>query len=75
MSLITQQPNSQARSDGVGFLRGCLILLVIIGHIVLGTIHDNWIRYTIYAFHMSLFLLTGFGIHQHSHSFIISLVP
>jgi len=61
MKTTTQQVNSTTRSDGIDFLRGALILLVIIGHVVLGSRHDNWIRYSIHAFHMPLFIgLTGY---------------
>lgn len=59
----------QARSEGIDFLRGSLILLVIIGHVVLGTIHDNWLRYSIYAFHMPLFIgLTGYLLNSKAFS-------
>jgi fucose 4-O-acetylase-like acetyltransferase len=40
-------------------LKGILILLVIIGHLVLGTLDDNLLRYTIYTFHMPLFMAIG----------------
>ena len=52
---------TKSRNDGVDYLRGLLIALVIIGHVVVGSIHDNWVRYSIYAFHMPLFIgLTGY---------------
>ncbi|MCH2191806.1 MAG: acyltransferase [Gammaproteobacteria bacterium] len=55
---------SSTRSDGIDYLRGWLIVFVIVGHIVLGSIHSNWIRYSIYAFHMPLFIgLTGYLIN------------
>ncbi|MEO0368452.1 MAG: acyltransferase [Pseudomonadota bacterium] len=55
------------RNIKVDQLRGWLILLVIIGHIVLGTVHDNPIRYAIYAFHMPIFIaLSGFLINPRS---------
>lgn len=58
---ITQQP---ARNANIDILRGWLILLVIIGHVVLGSVHDNVIRYGIYAFHMPLFIgLSGYLIN------------
>lgn len=51
----------KSRNNGIDFLRGILIILVIIGHIMLGSIHENWVRYSIYAFHMPLFIgLTGY---------------
>jgi len=56
-----QSVTSATRSEGVDYLRGWLIAFVIIGHVVLGSTSDNWIRYSIYAFHMPLFIgLTGY---------------
>jgi fucose 4-O-acetylase-like acetyltransferase len=53
--------NNSTRSDGIDYLRGWLIVSVILGHLVLGSTEDNWIRYSIYAFHMPLFIgLTGY---------------
>ncbi len=53
-----------ARNVAIDQLRGGLIALVIVGHIVLGSVHDNIIRYAIYAFHMPLFIvLTGYLIN------------
>jgi fucose 4-O-acetylase-like acetyltransferase len=40
-------------------LKGLLIVLVILGHFLLGTLMDNPIRYFIYSFHMPLFLFVG----------------
>lgn len=58
---ISQQPSRNASID---ILRGWLILFVIIGHVVLGSVHDNVIRYSIYAFHMPLFIgLSGYLIN------------
>ena len=55
----TFQPSK--RNHGIDYLRGLLIALVIIGHIVVGSVHDNWLRYPIHAFHMPLFIgLTGY---------------
>ncbi len=52
------------RNYRIDLLRGWLILLVIVGHIVLGSIHDNEIRYAIYAFHMPLFIgISGYLIN------------
>lgn len=46
-------------------LRGGLIILVIIGHVLLGAIEDTFIRYVIYSFHMPLFIgLTGYLINK-----------
>jgi len=52
------------RNTKIDLLRGWLILLVIVGHVVLGSVHDNSVRYTIYAFHMPLFIgLAGYLIN------------
>lgn len=41
------------------------MLLVVIGHTVLGSVHDNSVRYIIYAFHMPLFIgLSGYLINR-----------
>lgn len=55
---------SETRYVGIDSLRGWLIVLVMLGHIVLGSVHDNFIRYSIYAFHMPVFIgLTGYLIN------------
>lgn len=62
ITLTTSAGNK--RYVGIDRLRGWLIILVLIGHIVLGSVHDNVIRYSIYAFHMPLFIgLTGYLIN------------
>ena len=49
------------RNNFLDWLKGILILLVIVGHILQGSLQDNEIRYFIYSFHMPLFFgLTGF---------------
>lgn len=44
------------RNYSIDFLKGILILLVIIGHITLGELEDSLLRYIIYSFHMPLFI-------------------
>lgn len=57
-------PTALPRNDSIDILRGWLIVFVIIGHVVLGSVHDNIIRYSIYAFHMPLFIgLSGYLIN------------
>lgn len=52
------------RNQSFDSVRGWLIVSVIIGHIVLGSIHDQFVRYAIYAVHMPLFIaLTGYLIN------------
>lgn len=44
-------------------IKGVLILLVILGHVVLGSLEQSWLRSLIYFFHMPLFLaVTGYFI-------------
>lgn len=48
-------------------LKGILILLVVVGHVALGSIDENIIRQIIYFFHMPLFLaLTGFFVKKNT---------
>ena len=52
------------RNQAFDSVRGCLIISVIAGHIVLGSIHSQLLRYLIYAVHMPLFIaLTGYLIN------------
>jgi len=52
------------RNQAFDSVRGCLIISVIVGHIVLGSIHSQLLRYMIYAVHMPLFIaLTGYLIN------------
>lgn len=58
------QVGSLQRNQRIDLLKGCLILLVIIGHIVLGHVHEQAVRYMIYSFHMPLFIgLSGYLIN------------
>lgn len=43
------------RQDRIDVLKGILILLVVIGHILPGTLQENFARYFIYSFHMPVF--------------------
>ncbi len=52
------------RNPRFDIARGWLIVAVIAGHIVLGSIHSQPLRYAIYSFHMPLFIvLTGYLIN------------
>lgn len=45
----------------IDLLKGILIILVIIGHILQGTLEENIFRHIIYSFHMPLFIgVSGF---------------
>lgn len=49
------------RNESIDILKGILIILVIIGHILHGSLDDNILRYYIYSFHMPVFFfLSGY---------------
>ena len=51
------------RNYTIDCLKGFLILCVIVGHICLGSLDENVVRYIIYSFHMPLFLfISGYLI-------------
>lgn len=48
----------------IDVVKGILILLVILGHVILGTIQNNFIRFFIYTFHMPMFLfISGYLVN------------
>lgn len=47
------------RNEIIDLAKGVLILLVIVGHILPGTLEESLTRYTIYAFHMPVFIAVG----------------
>lgn len=50
-------------NSSINIFKGVLILLVIIGHILIGPLNDNFIRFIIYSFHMPLFFfISGYLI-------------
>jgi fucose 4-O-acetylase-like acetyltransferase len=52
------------RNESIDTLKGLLIILVIIGHVLLGTLDENVFRYVIYSFHMPVFLfISGYLIN------------
>lgn len=54
---------SKKHYAGIDFIKGCLILFVIAGHILQGSLSENPARYMIYGFHMPLFVaISGFLI-------------
>ncbi|HIF9371760.1 TPA: acyltransferase family protein [Photobacterium damselae] len=59
------------RQESFDSAKGMLILLVILGHVLLGSLDDNKARELLYFFHMPLFLaLTGFFVkREHLKSF------
>lgn len=51
--------------SGIDILKGILIIIVIIGHVLTGSLNNNIVRYVIYGFHMPLFLaVSGFLIRE-----------
>ena len=49
------------RNESIDVIKGTLIFLVIIGHILLGSLDNNGLRYFIYSFHMPIFFfLSGY---------------
>lgn len=49
------------RNRSIDAVKGILIFLVVIGHVLLGTLDENIIRYTIYSFHMpAFFFVSGY---------------
>lgn len=54
----------QQRNNSIDAIKGTLILLVILGHLLLGTIEESITRYLINAFHMCLFMfISGYLIN------------
>lgn len=52
------------RNNSIDIAKGSLILCVILGHLLLGTIEGNPIRYVIYSFHMPVFMfISGYMIN------------
>lgn len=54
---------SYKRNYNIDFLKGLLIITVVLGHIIIGPVRDTFSRYIIYSFHMPLFIaISGFLI-------------
>lgn len=52
---------AHGRNAYYDIIKGMLIVLVIIGHFLPGTLSDNYLRYIIYSFHMPVFfMLSGY---------------
>lgn len=49
------------RNESVDALKGLLIFTVVLGHVLLGSLDENPIRYLIYSFHMpAFFFISGY---------------
>lgn len=47
------------RNRSIDTLKGLLIFTVVLGHVLLGTLDDNPVRYLIYSFHMPVFFFVS----------------
>ena len=55
------------RNIFIDFIKGFLILLVILGHFLPGTLSENPARYVIYSFHMpAFFFISGMLYSGHT---------
>lgn len=72
MSEITNDLLESNRWYNFDLIKGILVILVFIGHIVPGSLKEVFIRYFIYSFHMPLFIgVSGFLYNdQNSNKFI-----
>lgn len=49
------------RNRSIDAIKGILIFLVVIGHVIIGQVDENLIRYVIYTFHMpTFFFVSGY---------------
>jgi len=69
MDTNIQESNGKSEYyEGIDFLKGILIILVIIGHNKTGSLIDRFLVFTIYSFHMPLLVgISGFLLN---HQFI-----
>ena len=44
------------RNGNIDFIKGILVILVILGHVIPGVLQETFSRYFIYSFHMPLFI-------------------
>jgi acyltransferase len=59
------------RENNIDYLKGILIILVVAGHIILGTLENSFLRHMIYSFHMPLFIaISGFLFNLELHKVI-----
>lgn len=55
---------STERSHTIDFVKGLLIIFVVIGHAIPGTLKESLVRWLIYSFHMPLFMgVSGFLVN------------
>ncbi len=57
----TIKPMRKQHWYGIDYVKGILIIIVFLGHIIPGKIEESFFRFVIYAFHMPLFIgISGF---------------
>lgn len=53
------------RNRSVDAIKGVLIFTVVLGHMLLGTLDNNPVRFLIYSFHMpAFFFISGYCVRQ-----------
>lgn len=65
------------RNISIDVIKGILILFVIIGHLLLGTLNENIFRFLIYAFHMPLFFfISGYliNVEKQKHLSLLGII-
>jgi acyltransferase len=54
-------------NTGIDLIKGLLVILVILGHILLGKLNENLARFIIYGFHMPIFVaISGYLINHNN---------
>lgn len=62
---IQENNSSSVHYEGIDFLKGILIILVIIGHMKTESFIDGFLHFTIYSFHLTLLIgMSGFLLNQ-----------
>ena len=56
--------DNNSRNGYIDTCKGILMIFVIIGHVLLGTLEENPVRYAIYSFHMpAFFFISGYLVN------------
>ena len=60
------------RNKNIDLIKGILVLLVIIGHVLKGSLSENLARYIIYSFHMPLFIaIAGYLFNPYKYGGVL----
>lgn len=63
---IQENNSNSVHYEGIDFLKGILIILVIIGHMKTESLIDGYLHFTIYSLHLTLLIgISGFLLNQH----------